>query len=99
MSTVAPSDVVRIIRDMFAGYAANDFTGIPIDRQSTYAFEAISELIRNIPAELIVLESAGYRKWLVGVTTLNALLKRLSTGAPYTGGMDPILYWSRRLSA
>ena len=90
MAIVTPSAAVRVIRRMFPGNAEHDFTGIQISRQSTSGFQAIGELVRNIPAELIVLEGEDYEKWLVGVATLNALLERWSTGVPMTGGMDPV---------
>lgn len=91
MAFVTPSDAVRIIREMFPGNAEHDFTGIQISRQSTVGFQVLSELIKNIPGELIVLESEDYQKWLAGVVALNALVERLSTGVPLTGNMDPIL--------
>lgn len=72
MPRVLPSEVVRVIEALYPGQIENDFQNILLVAANLSGLEVISELVEQIPNELIALQGAEYSGLLGGIAGIRS---------------------------
>jgi len=85
MPRVLPSEVVRVIEALFPGHVENNFQGILLVAANLSALEVISELVEQIPEELITLQSSEYSALIAGVAGIRSELASVSSVRQVSG--------------